>query len=180
MIRSATVVTGCLMAAAVWAGSAAADRFEDALGANGPGILVETEKAEPFVQVESGHAYLATDTHDAMVDAVEIDDHLLREGLIHSDLEGPIGPDDPSVTGEIRPRGRVAVKPASMVVPATGELAAATPGPAEANTPRAAGAVVEADEPLLITDRVAEAEAIESAGSWVDRAKSAFSRLLNR
>jgi hypothetical protein len=181
MIRSAIVVTGSLMlAVSSWAGQAAGGSFDDALGGSRTGVLVQADKAEPFAGVESGHVYLATDIHDAMVDAVEIDERLLEEGRIHSGLQGPIGPDDPSVTGELRPRPRAAANPSQVKRPGVVEQASVMiPLLKSAGRPETDPAADE-DEPLLITDRVAEAEAIESAGSWVDKAKAAFTRLLNR
>jgi hypothetical protein len=177
MRRFATILTGSLvLAASPWTGRAAGGSFDDALGVNTPGIVVQSHKAEPFSQLEGRHAYLATDTHDAVVDAGAIDDRLLNEGRIHSVIEGPIGQDDPSITGEIRFRPRNAVKPASAAVTSPAEQASAML-PADTAIAPFAGSVE--NEPLLITDRVADAEAIESTG-WVDDVKSAFSRLLKR
>lgn len=180
MSRLAKVVTGSLMlATSSWAGVAAGGSFDEALGATTPGILVESPKSQPFSSAERAHSHLATDTHDAMVNPLTIDAHLLEEGLIHNGLEGPIGPDDPSVTGEIRPRPRIVVKPAAAAVPASAEPRA-TQAVFEPISSLEPGFPSEAEEPLLITDRVAEAEAIETTGGWVDRAKSAFARLLKR
>ena len=178
MRQLAKVVTGSVMlAVSPWAGPGAGlaqgGSFEDALGAITPGIMVQASKAEPFSQVESGHVHLATDTHDALVDDVVIDDRLLAEGLVHSTLEGPMGPDDPSITGVIRFRPRTAAKPALLP-------AAAMQPASEAAEPREPDAAVDLAEPALITDRVSEAEAIHPPAGWVDGLKAAFSRLLKR
>ena len=178
MRQLAKVVTGSVMlAVSPWAGPGAGlaqgGSFEDALGAITPGIMVQASKAEPFSQVESGHVHLATDTHDALVDDVVIDDRLLAEGLVHSTLEGPMGPDDPSITGVIRFRPRPAARPA--VLP----TAAMQPA-GEAAEPCEPDAAVTLDEPALITDRVSEAEAIHPPAGWADGLNAAFSRLLKR
>jgi hypothetical protein len=168
---SAAMVTGSMLLTAASAGVAPrvadAGRFEDALGPLGAGTVVEDVKDETSASVDAPHDYLATDTRDAMVAGAEIDARLLAEGLIHSTIEGPIGPEDPSVTGQIRPRARAAVNRASS---ASGASAAqATPLHEASHQP-----------PSQIADRVAEAEPIESAAEegWTDKVKSAFSRLM--
>ena len=177
MRRLATVVTGSLvLASSSWAGHACGARFDEALGATQPGIEVQARKADPHAEMRRSHGALATDTHDAVVRALEIDDRLLAEGLIHSSIEGPIGPDDPSVTGEIRPRRRIAATPAAASAPPTPVQQAARK-PAAAAEPASGG---DGEEPLLITDRVADAEALQPSGGWVDRCTSAFSRLFKR
>lgn len=161
MRRFATVVTGTLvLSASSWAGTGLvhAGSFDDALGVTGPGIVVERSKDD--LAQDADHGCLATDTHDALVVGREIDAALLEEGLIHNEIEGPIGPDDPSVLGFVRAKPRVAAKPASLTI--------------EASTAQA-GAVSESDEPSPITDRVGDAEPIESSAGWTDKVKSAFS-----
>ncbi len=174
---SAAMVTGSMLLTAASAGVAPrvadAGRFEDALGPLGAGTVVEDVKDETSASVDAPHDYLATDTRDAMVAGAEIDARLLAEGLIHSTIEGPIGPEDPSVTGQIRPRARAAVNRASASSAAS-EVSGARPAQA---TP-----LHEASHqpPSQIADRVAEAEPIESAAEegWTDKVKSAFSRLM--
>lgn len=171
------IATGSLvLASSSWAGHVFGARFDEALGATQPGIVVQARKADPHAEIRRSHGALATDTHDAVVRALTIDDHLLAEGLIHNSIEGPIGPDDPSVTGEIRPRRRIAATPAAASAAATPVQQAALK-PATAAEPASAG---DGEEPLLITDRVADAEALQPSDGWVDRCKSAFSRLFKR
>jgi len=158
---------------------AVGERFEDALGASTPGIVVQATRADPHAAVRGDHGALATDTHDAVVSALTIDDRLLAEGSIHSAIEGPIGPDDPSVTGEIRLRPRVAAKPAPLADGEAAERAHAMQASHEAAAPEADDAL-DAEEPLLITDRVTDAEALQPSEGWVDRCTSAFSRLFKR
>ncbi len=182
MRRLAKDVTGGLtLVAAVLVGQAAeqasAGSFDDALGAEKPGVVVQSGNpggAAPVSQTSwaaTSPTHLATDTQDARVDAVEIDERLLEEGLIHSELEGPIGPDDPSVTGTFRPRSRVTATPVSA------KTAAAVVGTGSDDT---ASQIAEASEPALITDRVEEAEAIPSSGNWMDNVSSAVSRFWRR
>lgn len=163
MRRFAKVVTGTLVfSASSFAGTGLvhAGSFDEALGVTGPGIVVERSKDDP-ADADADHGCLATDTHDALVAGREIDAALLEEGLVHHEIEGPIGPDDPSVLGYVRAKPRVAAKPASL----TG--AAST---SQADTSK------EGDEPSPIADRVSDAEPIESSGGWTDKVKSAFSR----
>lgn len=179
MRRFATVVTGSL-ALASSAGLAVGARFDEALGVSTPGVVVQAAKADPHARMRENRGALATDTHDAVVSALTIDDRLLAEGLIHSTIEGPIGPDDPSVTGEIRLRPRVAAKPAPLADGEAAERARAMQASHEAAAPRESEDALDAEEPLLITDRVTDAEALQPAEGWVDRCKSAFSRMFKR
>lgn len=181
MQRLANDVTGGVtLVAALLVGQAAeqafAGSFDDALGANKPGVVVQSGTpggAAPASRTSwetASPTHLATDTQDARVDAVEIDERLLVEGMIHSELEGPIGPDDPSVTGRFRPRSRVTATPVS----------AKTAAAAETGSDDTASRNAEMSEPALITDRVEEAEAIPSSGSWMDNVTSAVSRFWRR
>lgn len=168
---SVAMVTGSVLLAAAAAGAGArvaeAGRFEDALGPLGAGTVVEDAQDETLASGDAPHDYLATDNRDAMVAGAEIDARLLAEGLIHSDIEGPISPEDPSVTGVMRPRARVAVNRASSTSGAS--EAEATPLHEASHQP-----------PSPLADRVADAEPIESAEGegWTDKVKSAFSRLI--
>lgn len=182
MRRLAKDVTGGLtLIAAVLAGQAAeqasAGSFDDALGVKKPGVVVQSgtpggaASASRTSWAATSPTHLATDTQDACVDAVEIDERLLAEGLIHSELEGPIGPDDPSVTGTFRPRSRVTATPVSA------KTAAAVVGTGVDDT---ASRIAETSEPALITDRVEEAEAIPSSGNWMNNVTSAVSRFWRR
>lgn len=181
MRRLATVVTGSLvLASSAGAGHALGARFDEALGASQPGIEVQATKADPYAEMRRSNGVLATDTHDAVVSALEIDDRLLAEGLIHSSIEGPIGPEDPSVTGEIRRRPRVAAAPASLTGVGPAEHPHAMQASHDAAAPLEAGDTLDAEEPLLITDRVTDAAALQPSGGWVDRCTSAFSRLFKR
>lgn len=179
MRRLATVVTGSL-ALASSAGLAVGARFDEALGLSTPGVVVQAAKADPHAAVRGDHGALATDTHDAVVSALTIDDRLLAEGSIHSAIEGPIGPDDPSVTGEIRLRPRVAAKPAPLADGEAAERARAMQASHEAAARGEADDAFAAEEPLLITDRVTDAEALQPSQGWVDRCTSAFSRMFKR
>jgi len=182
MRQLARIVTGSLLLAAPpWVGTAAGGSFDEALGANAPGILVESEKIAAFAEVEGGHEHLATDTHDALVGGGRIDQRLLDEGRIHRSIEGPIGPDDPSVTGEIRPRPRNAARQAAALLSGHAGQNAATQTvfePAASQEP--APAAADPEEPLLITDRVSEAEPISAPTGWVESMRSAFSGVLKR
>lgn len=179
MRRLAMIATGSLVLASS-AGLAVGERFEDALGASPSEIVVQATKADPHAAVRGDHGALATDTHDAVVSALTIDDRLLAEGLIHSTIEGPIGPDDPSVTGEIRLRPRVAAKPAPLGDGEAAERARAMQASHEAAAQVEADDPPAAEEPLLITDRVTDAEALQPSDGWIDRCKSAFSRMFKR
>ena len=171
---SAQFVTGSfLLGASSWAGLAMGVSFDEALGLRSRGVVVQGGQGEAASR--EGPQHLATDTPDALVSGAEIDEQLLAQGLVHEEIEGPIGSDDPSVLGYVRVKPRIAVHPVTATVPLATSKAEAEPASASE-----AGHAADASEPALITDRVSDAEEIESSAGWFDEVKASMTRMFRR